>query len=257
MLDLIYGRHPVLEALRAGEAVSEILLADGARAHDALGQIVRLARAAGIPIKHAPRAALDRLVAGQGRGAANHQGVVATVADYAYSDLATILAAGIRRDEPAFILALDAVQDVHNLGNLLRAADAVGVHGVLIADRQAAGVTGAVRKASAGAVAHLAIARVDLAEALDALRQRGVAVIGLAAEAPVVYGEADLRVPLALVVGSEGRGLRAGVARRCDALVCLPMRGHVASLNAGVAGAVVLYEALRQRGRPPERGDGI
>ncbi len=259
MPDLIYGRRPVLEALAAGEAISEIHVAKGVRAQDALGQILHRARTAGIPVKHVPREALDRLVAGPGRrelmgtggdapgrGGVNHQGVVALVGDFVYSDLASILAIGIRRGEPTFILALDTVQDVHNLGNLLRTAEAVGVHGVLLPERGAIGVTGAVRKASAGAAAHLAVARVDLVAALDALRARGVRVIGLDAEGAVDLAAA-LGGPLALVVGGEARGLRPSVARRCDELLRLPMRGQVASLNAGVAGSVVLYEALRQR----------
>jgi 23S rRNA (guanosine2251-2'-O)-methyltransferase len=256
MSDLIYGRHPVLEALSAGESVAEILVAEGAEARDLLGQILRQARTAGIPVQPLPRAELDRMTAGQGGrgrgGGVNHQGVVAVVRDFAYSDLPSILAIGIRRGEPAFILALDAVQDVHNLGNLLRTAEAVGVHGVLLPEREAIGVTGAVRKASAGAAAHLAVARTDLALALDEIAARGIRVVGLDAEGTVDFAAAALGGPLALVVGGEARGLRPVVARRCDTLLRLPMRGRVASLNAGVAGSVVLYEALRQRETDPQ-----
>jgi len=250
MPGIIYGRRPVLEALEAGEPLSEILVAEGAALRDALGQIVHQARQAGVPVKHVPRPALERVIQEErGRGGPiNHQGVVARVADYAYADLNEILAIGLRRHEPAFILALDAVQDVHNLGNLLRTAEAVGVHGALLAERGAAGVTAAVRKASAGAVAHLAIARVDLPAALDLLRGRGIRVVGLHEGAEIDFNDpaADLGGPLALVVGSEGRGVSAAVRRRCDALVRLPMRGKVGSLNAGVAGSVVLYEVVRR-----------
>ena len=246
--DLIYGRNPVYEALQAGETIDELLVAEGVQAAGRLGQALALARRAGIPVRHVPRAALDRAVAGHGSG--SHQGVVARTPGFAYQDLADILAVAIRRQEPPFVLALDAVQDVHNLGSLVRTAEAVGVHGVVLADRESAGVSPAVRKASAGAVAHLPVARADLATALDDLRARGVAVVGLDVAGDVDVYDADLGGPLAVVVGGEARGLRQAVARRCDRLVALPMHGHVGSLNAAVAGSVVLYEALRQRRRP-------
>jgi len=198
-------------------------------------------------VKWVPRVALDRAVAGA--GSRNHQGVVALTSAFAYRDLAEILAVSVRRDEAPFILALDQIQDVQNLGSLIRTAVAVGVHGVLIPERRAAGISAAVRKASAGAVAHAAVARVDLLQALDALRGRGVQVVGLDGAADLEYPACDLAGPLALVVGGEAHGLRRVVARRCDSLVRLPMTGPLESLNAGVAGSVVLYEALRQRRR--------
>lgn len=242
--DLVWGRHPVLEALRAGERLTAVDVAEGvARGAGALREIVAAAGRAGVPVRTVPRAALDRAT----RGAA-HQGVVGRLSEYAYRDLDELLAEGIRRGEPAWLLVLDAVQDVHNLGSLLRSAEAAGVHGVVLADRHAAGVTAAVRKASAGAVAHLRIARAPLAEALDRLRARGIRIVGLDEAAGESYAAADLTGPLALVVGSEGRGLSRAVAARLDARVALPMRGAVGSLNAAVAGSIVLYEALRQRG---------
>lgn len=243
---LVYGRHPVLEALQAGEPLTEVMLADGVTVRDALARIVTRARDRGVPVKHVPRAALDRVL---GHHDINHQGVVARISDFAYADPAEILAVGIRRAEAAFILVLDAVQDVHNLGNLLRSAEAAGVHGVVLADREAAGVTSAVRKASAGAVAHLPVARGDLVAIIDQLRERGIHVVGLDATAALPYDSPDARLagPVALVVGGEARGLRTAIANRCDVLVRLPMRGQVASLNAGVAGSIVLYEAIRQR----------
>lgn len=249
MSDLIYGRHPVLEALQSGQMLDELLLAEGVRLEGPLAEIAKLARERGLPLKHLPRAALDRLVGRGEGGVANHQGVAARSAGFAYSDLHSILARAIRAGEPPLILVLDTIQDVHNLGSLIRSAEAVGAHGALIAERGAAGVTAAVQKASAGAVAHLPVARTDLVTALDQLRQRGVRVVGLDGEAPTTLAEADLNGPLALVVGSEGQGLSKAVARRCDALVRLPMRGRVGSLNAAVAGSVALYEVLRQRDR--------
>lgn len=239
--DLVWGRHPVLEALRAGERLDEVLLLEGQEGGP-LGEIAGRAAAAGVPVRRAPRWALDRAVRG-----ANHQGVVARVADFVYSDLDLILARAIRADEPPFLLALDRLQDVHNVGSLLRTAEAAGMHGVLLADREAAGVTGAVRKASAGAVAHLPVARGNLARMLDALRARGVWVVGLDAEGETGWGQAELTGPLCLVVGGEGGGMRRGVAQRCDLRLRLPMRGQVASLNAAVAGSIAIFEALRQR----------
>lgn len=254
---LIYGRHPVLEALEAGEAVSEIFLDAGAREHALLAKIQRQARAAGIPVKRVPGPALDRLAAGAGRAAPRHQGVVARLAEFRYADLNEILARGLRRGEPAFILALDALQDVHNLGNLLRSAEAAGVDGVLLATRHGAGISAAVRKASAGAVAHLAVARLELPPALDALAARGIRVVGLDEAAGDAPGAVDLAGPLALVVGAEERGISEAVRRRCAGFLRLPMRGRVASLNAGVAGSIALYEALRQRSAPvADRGEG-
>lgn len=249
--DLIWGRRPVLEALRAGEALLDVRLAAGVSTRaGSLAELVEAARRAGVAVRTVPRSALDR----EARGAA-HQGVLARVAGYAYQDLDELLAEAIRRGEPPWLLVLDAVQDVHNLGSLLRTAEAAGLHGVVLADRDAAGVTAAVRKASAGAVAHLRIARMPLAEALDRLRARGVRAVGLDEAGEAAYASADLTGPLALVVGSEGRGLSRAVASRLDARVALPMRGRVASLNAAVAGSIVVYESLRQRASHPSAGE--
>jgi 23S rRNA (guanosine2251-2'-O)-methyltransferase len=247
MTDLIYGRHPVLEALKAGERLDELLMAEGANERSALAEIVRRARAASIPLRQVPRARLDREARKAG-GTGNHQGVVARIADYRYADLNEILALAIQREEVPFILALDQVQDVHNLGSLIRSAEAFGVHGVLIPARASAGVSAAVRKASAGAVAHMPVARVDLIEALDVLAKRNLNIVGLEADAEEGLDQCALDGPLVLVIGSEGSGLRRTVAKRCDWTVSLPMRGRVGSLNASVAGAIALYEALRQRG---------
>lgn len=251
--DLILGRIPVLEALRAQEEVREILLAEGAVERGPLAELVALARRAGVALRHVPRAELDRRAAQVG-GSGQHQGVVALVAAFAYTDLDEILARAIRLGEAPLLLALDEVQDVHNLGSLIRTAEAVGAHGVLLPDRRAAGVTPAVRKASAGAVAWLPVARLDLSAALDALAARGLAIIGLDQGAEVAYTDCDLTQGLVLVVGGEARGISKPVARRCTLRAGLPMRGQVAALNAAVAGSVVLYEVLRQRAAGPSSG---
>ncbi len=247
--EVIFGRHPVLEALEAGEQIDEILLAAGAKQHGALGRIASLARERGVPIKHAPRPALDRLASRSSPSSrsANHQGVIARAAPFPYSDLDTILASAIQQNQDVLLLALDQIQDVHNLGSLIRSAEAAGVHGLLIPPHHAAGITPAVRRASARAVAPPPIARPHLPAPPHPLSAPGIKILGLDADAPLPYTEADLTGPLCLVVGSEGSGLRRIIARRCQLTLSLPMHGQITSLNASVAGSILLYESLRQR----------
>lgn len=241
MPDLIYGRHPVLEALRAGEDVQRLLVAKGTQTGGPLADILSAARERRIRIDWVDRRELDRV-------GGVHQGVAAELRPFAYADVDDILAHAQAQGEPPLILALDAVQDVHNLGSLIRTADAVGAHGVILPERRAAGVTPAVRKASAGAVAHLPIAQVtNLTRALESLKTQGVWVVGLDMAGQQPFDGYDWRGPAALVVGSEGKGLGRLVAETCDVLVNLPMRGHVDSLNAAVAGSIVLYHAWRSR----------
>ncbi len=249
---LIYGRRPVVEALKGGEVLARILVAHGTTVSGTLAQLLTCAASRHVPVEWVPRAVLDRAVAGFGSG--RHQGVVALAGDFPYVDLLTILATALRRGEAPFILALDALQDVHNLAGLIRTAVAVGVHGVLIPEHGAVGITPAVRKASAGAVAHIAVARVALPEALDELHRRGVRLVGLDMAAEFSHLETDWRGPVAVVVGNEARGLRRAVARRCDQQVRVPMIGPIDSLNANVSGSVVLYEVLRQRMGKPAAG---
>jgi 23S rRNA (guanosine2251-2'-O)-methyltransferase len=239
--ELIYGRNAVLEALRGGRQVEKILLAAGA--HGAATHVERLAKEHAVPLETVERRELDRLAAG-----ANHQGVVALVAAFAYVALDDLLAQARQRGEPLLLL-LDSVQDPQNLGTLLRTAEAVGAHGVVIPQHRAAGVTAAVVKASAGAIEHLPVAQVtNLTQTIEQLKAAGVWVVGVENTPQAQpYDQADLNRPLALVVGSEGRGLSRLVRQHCDFLVRLPMRGHVGSLNVAVAGSIVLYEAWRQQ----------
>jgi 23S rRNA (guanosine2251-2'-O)-methyltransferase len=252
---ILYGRHPVLEALRSGDRRIEELLVErepGGRG----GDLVALARQAGIRWREAPRAALTALA-----GSPHHQGVVARVAARAYATLDEVLAVPRARREASLFLVLDQVQDAGNVGNLLRTAEALGVHGVLLPRHEAAGLTAHVAKAAAGALEYLPVARVgNLARTLDALKEDGCWVVGATAEgdAPPPW-EVDLRGPVALVLGSEGRGLRPLVARSCDRLTRIPLAGRVGSLNVAAAGAALLYEACRQRQdgapRPVRRGE--
>ena len=244
MPDVIFGRNPVLEALKAEHAISKILIAQGVTLSGPLGQIVRLARERDIATQFLPRQALDSLA-----GTSRHQGVVARTEPFQYAGLDDVLAVARERDEPPFVLLLDHIQDVHNLGPLLRTSEAVGVHGVLIPGDRAVGITAAVRKTSAGAVEHLKIAQVpNLARAMDRLKKAGLWLVGLhKIEAAEDFLSADLTGALGIVVGAEGQGLSRLVRESCDRLIRLPMRGRVDSLNASIAGSIVLYEVMKQR----------
>ncbi len=241
---ILYGRHPILEALRSGDRrIEEVLVEREARGRGA--DIVALARQAGVRCGHVPRATLTALT-----GTPHHQGVVARVAARPYAELGDLLAIPRRRGEPALFLLLDQVQDPGNLGNLLRTAEALGVHGVMLVRHQAVGLTGHAVKAAAGALEYLPVARVgNLVQTLDILKGEGCWVVGASAVPPDLPPpwRIDLRGPVALVLGSEGRGLRPLVARRCDALTRIPLAGRVASLNVAAAGAALLFEAVRQR----------
>ncbi len=244
---VLYGRHAVRESLQARRRKPhKVMLAEGVRQTDIIGQIVFLAEQAGVPVDRTERRNLNRL------GNVNHQGVALETSEYPYSTLDDILAMASSRHEALLLLLLDLLQDPQNMGGLLRTAEAVGVHGVVIQRRRAVGITPAVVHASAGAVEHLLVAQVtNLVSAIERLKAHDVWVAGLEAlHGTQLYHEADLNGPLALVVGSEGEGLRRLVRERCDFLVELPMQGKVTSLNAAVAGSIVLYEAWRQRQTP-------
>ena len=244
MREILYGRNAVRESLRAGRRKPyKLLLAEGVRQTDTIGQIVFLAQQAGVLIDHTDRRNLERI------GDVNHQGVALEASEYPYSVLGDILDVAQSRGEAPLLLLLDLLKDPQNVGSLLRTAEAVGAHGVVIQRRRAVGITPAVIHASAGAVEHLRVAQVtNVVDAIKRLKAYNVWVAGLEAVRGVQrYDQADLSGSLALVVGSEGDGMRRLVRERCDFLLSIPMRGEVTSLNASVAGSIVLYEALRQR----------
>ncbi|HEY7781454.1 MAG TPA: 23S rRNA (guanosine(2251)-2'-O)-methyltransferase RlmB [Ktedonobacterales bacterium] len=248
MPDYVWGRHPVEEALRSRRRLLRLIVAQGA--HDsALAPLLDMARHVGVPIEPSPRRRLDDLAHG-----ANHQGVVAMVAARAYSSMDDILARSAARGSPPLVVVLDAIQDVQNLGSLIRTAEAVGADGVVVPEHRAAGLTPAVDKTSAGAVELLPVARViNLTRALDDLKRAGLWCVGLDGEARTNYADADLKGPIALVVGNEGKGISRLVREHCDLLVRIPMSGKMESLNAAVAGSLALYEIWRQRGWPGAR----
>lgn len=234
---IIYGLNPVLEALRAG-SVRRLRVAQ--RHDQRVQQVLQLAARAGVPVERVEARDLDR-VAGGGL----HQGVAAEVEgtrDYAVADLVA------QAPGPALIVVLDGVEDPHNFGAILRVADAAGADGVVRQARRAAAVDGAAARASAGAFAHVKIATVvNVARAVEELKDANIWTVGLAGEAKQRYSDLDLRLPTAVVVGAEGTGLRRLVRERCDVLASIPMRGHVESLNVSVATGIVLFEAVRQR----------
>jgi 23S rRNA (guanosine2251-2'-O)-methyltransferase len=241
---MLYGRQAVHEALRAGRRqLFRLTVAETVRATQIVGDILASARIAGVEVARVPRRHLDSL------GDVNHQGVMLEAGAYPYVNVDEILAASRQQDEPPFLLIVDLVKDPQNLGSLLRTADAAGVHGVVIQRRRAASVTPAAVRASSGAAEHLRVAQVtNLVNVIGGLKARDIWVAGLESTSGAErYDQARLDGSLALVVGSEGRGLRRLVRERCDFLVELPMRGRVTSLNAAVAGSIVMYEAWRQR----------
>jgi len=233
----IYGINPVLEALRARRVTA---LRVSPRADERLLALVRLAEAQGIPIRRANGHELDRFAKG-----GVHQGVVADLQEEASASVEDLVAGA---SGAPLIVVLDQIEDPHNVGAILRTADAAGCDGVVRQSRHAARLDGAAAKASAGAVAHVRIAEVvNIARALDDLKQVGVWTVGLAGDAPKSYDELDLTLPTAVVLGAEGTGLRRLVRERCDWLAAIPMTGHVGSLNVSVAAGVMLFEARRQR----------
>lgn len=241
--ETLYGRNPVREVLRAGRRrIHQIQLAEGVIEQGLLVEINDLAQARGIRIKRVPRISLDREIS-------NHQGVVVIVDPFEYGSIKEMLELATERGEPPWILLLDMIQDPQNLGALLRTAEAVGVHGVVIPAHRSASVTPAVVSASSGASEHMIIARSNLADAIERLKKAALWVTGLENTPDAsFYWDADLTGPMALVVGSEGTGMRRRVRESCDFLVGIPMRGEIDSLNASVAGAIALYAILERRG---------
>lgn len=242
---IILGRNPVREALRAGRPINKILLTRGELAPPLL-ELSRTAREKGVPVQQTDRAQLDKLSGGH-----PHQGVIAFVAPREYLDMDELLS--LAGSNP-FLIMLDEINDPHNLGAILRTADAAGAHGVIIPKRRSASLTPAVARASAGAVEYVPVARVtNMARTIEELKEQGIWVVG-AHMTGELYWEARLDGPLALVIGGEDKGLGRLVREKCDLLVRLPMYGRVGSLNASVAAALLSYEVLRQRRRAQNEG---
>ena len=240
---LIEGRNAVTEALRAGASIDKLYIAKG-ETDRTLGRIAAQAKKAGAVVVEADRRKLDAMSATH-----SHQGVIAVAAAAPYATVEDILQAAAARGEPPLLVVCDELSDPHNLGAVIRTAECAGAHGVIIPKRRSAGLTAVVAKTSAGAVSYLPVARVpNLPAALKALKKQGVWVFGTAAGGPVPLYEADLRLPAAIVIGSEGDGMGRLVQESCDFLVSIPMHGRISSVNASAAAAILLYVAVRERG---------
>ena len=234
-MPILSGIHPVAEALRASHPLDRILIAQGAGG-TRLQEIIDLARRASVPVRFEPRASLDRLA-----GTSAHQGVLAMGAARKYAELETAAATNL-------VVVLDGVEDPHNLGAIIRTANAAGAGAVIIPERRAAGLTDVVAKAAAGALEHLPVVRVtNLNRTLESLKERGFWIYGLDERGSEVYSEVTYASPTALVLGGEGKGLHEQVRKHCDLLVRIPMSGPISSLNVSVAAGVVLFELRRGR----------
>ncbi len=239
--ELLYGLHAIREALRAGTRPLQRLLVQ--QTDRQFAEIVQQARAKHIPVHIEPSAALDRLVP-----SGKHQGVIAFVAAKSYSSTEEILQRARLRGEAPFLVILDGIEDPHNLGAVLRTAEAAGVHGVFIPERRAAGLTSVVAKVSAGALDHMLVARVvNLSRLIEELKERGIWIYAVEPTATNQYTGIDMTGPIAFVLGGEGTGIRPGVLKECDDRIVIPMMGKVESLNVSAAAAVTLFEGVRQR----------
>ncbi|HLK06332.1 MAG TPA: 23S rRNA (guanosine(2251)-2'-O)-methyltransferase RlmB [Candidatus Angelobacter sp.] len=238
---IIFGIHAVEEALQARQRAFDYVAVTPGRGDARVQKIAQLCRSAGVPLRTMPREQLTRLAR-----AANHQGVVAVTAEKQYNDVDDILAG--KRGAHSFVLLLDGIEDPHNLGAIIRTAEGAGADGIIIPERRAAGVTGTVVKASAGASEYLPVARVTNAgRALEELKSRNIWTVGLDERGDKLYDQIDYKMDCALVLGAEGHGLHEQIRKKCDFLVKIPMAGKVPSLNVSVAAAIVMYEVARQR----------
>ncbi len=238
--EMIAGKNPVLEALRAGREINKLWIAEGVK-KTGVQELMDLAKEQGVLVQFVPKQKVDKL-------AENHQGIVASVAAYDYAELDDLFAAAKAKSEDPFFLILDELEDPHNLGSIMRTADAIGAHGIIIPKRRAVGLTAVVAKASTGAIEHVPVVRVtNLAQTVDELKDRGVWIAGTDAKGSADYRKMDATLPLALIIGSEGKGMSRLLKDKCDFLYHLPMVGHVTSLNASVAAALLMYEVYRKR----------
>lgn len=239
--DLIMGRNTVLEALRSERDIHKIWVAEGATKGQ-IQQVVAVAKENKVLVQIVPKKKLDQMVEG------NHQGVIAQVAAYQYAEIDEIFSLAAKKQQDPFMLLLDELEDPHNLGSILRTADAAGVHGIIIPKRRSVGLTATVAKASTGAIEHIPVVRVtNLSRTIEELKERGVWIAGTDAKGSRDYREMDASIPLAIVIGSEGKGISRIVKEKCDFLYHLPMVGHVTSLNASVAASLLMYEVYRKR----------
>lgn len=237
----IGGRNPVLEALRSERDIQKIYIAEASQ-KGVMKQVIALAKERKLQIQFVPKQKIDKVIEGA------HQGVAAQISAYQYAELDELFERASTRNEQPFFILLDELEDPHNLGSIMRTADAVGAHGIIIPNRRSVGLTQTVAKASTGAIEHIPVVRVtNLNKTIDVLKDRGLWIFGTDAKGSSDYRTMDVDMPLGIVIGSEGAGMSRLVREKCDFLVHLPMKGKVTSLNASVAASILLYEVYRKR----------
>ena len=238
----VEGRNAVIELLKSDREINKVLIARGEK-QGSINEIIKLCKEKGIVFQEVERAKLDEI-----SETSHHQGVIAYASPIEYKEVSDILDIAKSKNEAPFILIADEIEDPHNLGALIRTAEIAGCHGLIISKRRSCQVTEVVTKVACGATEHLAIARVsNINDAIDELKEAGVWIYGTDGSAEKLYFEEDLRGPVAIIVGSEGRGMNKLTMKKCDVLLKIPMKGHITSLNASVSGGIVIFEAVRQR----------
>ncbi|EOD00080.1 23S rRNA (guanosine(2251)-2'-O)-methyltransferase RlmB [Caldisalinibacter kiritimatiensis] len=240
--NFVEGRNPVIEAIKSGREIEKILIAKGS-GKGSINKIKGMAKSKGIVVQYVNKNKIDSMSRTN-----SHQGVIAIVSSYEYSTIDDIFELADKRGEKPFIIILDQITDPHNLGSIIRTAECAGAHGIVIPKRRSVGLSAIVGKTSAGAVEYLPVARVsNISFAIEELKEKGLWIYGADMIGEQVYYEADLKGPIGLVIGSEGKGISRLVKEKCDFLLKIPMRGKVSSLNASVAASIMIYEVLRQR----------
>lgn len=240
---IIVGKNPIIEAIQSDRSINKIYIADGIN-KASIHNLLTLIKEKKIVTQFVPRKKLDQMAEGQ-----QHQGIVAEVAPYDYIEINEIVSNLKKSQRLPFLVMLDGIEDPHNLGSILRTADVTGVNGVIIPKRRSVGLTSTVAKTSAGAIEHVPVSRVtNLAQTLDYLKDEGYWVVGTDASAKQSFVELDYKMPVCIVIGSEGKGISRLIKEKCDFFVNMPMQGNVNSLNASVAAGIIMYEVYRKRG---------
>lgn len=239
----IIGMNPIIEAIQSKHYINKIYVAEGIQ-KSKLGTLLSIAKESNIFVHYVPRKKIDQMI--QSR---NHQGLVASIAAYKYDDLHDLITKVKKEKSLPFLVMLDGIEDPHNLGSIIRTADITEVDGIIIPERRAVGLTSTVAKTSAGALEYVPVCRVvNLAQTIEFLKKEGFWVIGADVNSDKYYTEIDYKIPVCLIIGNEGKGISRLIKEKCDFIVKLPMRGHVNSLNASVAAAIIMYEIFKQRG---------
>ena len=240
----VEGRNAVIELLKSDKVINKIMILKGER-QGSINEIIKLAKQRGLVISEVDKNKLDQLSETK-----HHQGVIAFISPIKYREIDDILNLAKERNEAPFVIIADEIEDPHNLGALIRTAEIAGCHGLIIPKRRAVAVTEIVAKVSCGATEHLPIARVNnINDAIDELKEKGLWIYGTDGSAKDLYYEQDMTGPIAIIIGSEGRGMSKLTMKKCDFLVKIPMKGHITSLNASVSGGIVIFEAVKQRNK--------